>query len=214
MSGFTATDPAGIAATWAAAAATIVVLGGMLGERRAFALAQHLFAGLATGYLVVVATREVLVPRLVLPLLDEPLARPELYLGLVLAVGTAATPWLPRRAAAIPVTILVGSLAAFALGGALMGTVLPQAAAAIVEPGPPADLANGILGLAVTSLVMLSLARGGAGSTSVIARASSAGRWLLVGGIGAWLAFLLVSRLVLLVDRLGFLLVDWLGIGR
>ena len=33
-------------------------------------------------------------------------------------------------------------------------------------------------------------------------------------GLGGWLGFLLVSRLALLVDRLRFVLVDWLGIGR
>jgi len=41
-----------------------------------------------------------------------------------------------------------------------------------------------------------------------------AGMVLLVGGIGGWLGFLLVSRLALLVDRLQFLLGDWLGIAR
>jgi hypothetical protein len=36
----------------------------------------------------------------------------------------------------------------------------------------------------------------------------------MIGGLGGWLGFLLVSRLALLVDRLRFILVDWLGIGR
>ena len=44
--------------------------------------------------------------------------------------------------------------------------------------------------------------------------AAGTGRWLLLGGIGGWLGFLLVSRLALLVDRLQFLLGDWLGIAR
>jgi hypothetical protein len=44
--------------------------------------------------------------------------------------------------------------------------------------------------------------------------AASSGRWLLVGGIGGWLGFLLVSRLTILLDRIGFLLGDWLGLVR
>jgi hypothetical protein len=36
----------------------------------------------------------------------------------------------------------------------------------------------------------------------------------MVAGIGAWLGYLLLARLVLLLDRIGFLLGDWLGIGR
>ena len=42
--------------------------------------------------------------------------------------------------------------------------------------------------------------------------AAGAGRWLLIGGIGGWLGFLILSRLILLVDRIGFLLGDWLGL--
>jgi len=47
-----------------------------------------------------------------------------------------------------------------------------------------------------------------------VARAAAAGRWLMLGGIGAWLGFLLTSRLALLVDRVEFLLGDWLGLLR
>ena len=42
--------------------------------------------------------------------------------------------------------------------------------------------------------------------------AAAAGRWLLIGGIGGWLGFLILSRLILLVDRVAFLLGDWLGL--
>ena len=34
----------------------------------------------------------------------------------------------------------------------------------------------------------------------------------MLAGIGGWLGFLLFSRLVLLVDRVGFLVGDWLGL--
>jgi hypothetical protein len=36
----------------------------------------------------------------------------------------------------------------------------------------------------------------------------------MLGGLGVWLGYLVVSRLVLLADRVAFLVVDWLGIGR
>jgi hypothetical protein len=47
-----------------------------------------------------------------------------------------------------------------------------------------------------------------------VAACAGVGRWLLIGGIGGWLGFLLVSRLGLLVDRVAFLLNGWLGLGR
>ena len=138
------------AITLIAALATIAVFGGLIGERRLFAFVQHLFAGLVTGYLALLAIGEVLVPRVIEP---------------------------------------------------------------IVAPGTPGSVAGGLLSLAITVLVLLALlhARPAAG----VARAAVvSGRWLLIGGLGAWLGFLLVSRLTLLVDRMTFLLVDWLGLGR
>ena len=71
MSGFFGTADADQIATWVAALATIVVLGGLLGERRAFGWSQHLLAGLATGFLALLAITEVIVPRVVEPIVAE-----------------------------------------------------------------------------------------------------------------------------------------------
>ena len=55
MSGLFGAEPIDQLAIWVAALATLVVLGGMLGERRFFGWSQHLLAGLATGYLALLA---------------------------------------------------------------------------------------------------------------------------------------------------------------
>lgn len=204
---------AGMAATWIAALATIVVLGGLLGERRLFGWAQHLLAGLATGYLAVLVISEVVVPRLVTPLAADPGGRPELWIGLGMVGLTAASPWLPRRIAAVPISIILGSLAAFALGGAVIGTLLPQLTGAIVSPGSATGVAGGLLGLAITILVLVTFLHG-APRLRVLVPAVDAGRWLLLAGIGGWLGYLLLGRLALLIDRVGFLLFDWIGFGR
>ena len=199
--------------TWVAAVATIVVLAGLFGERRLFGLAQHLLAGLATGYLAVLALREVLLPRLVDPLATDPVGRPELWVALGLVVLTALAAWLPRPLAAVPLAVLIGSLAAFALGGAVVGTVLPQAAATIVVSSDGTGLATGLASLAISVLVLLAFVHG-APRRRLVAAGASAGRWLMLAGVGGWLGYMLVTRLVLLTDRIGFLLVDWLGLGR
>lgn len=201
-------------ATLVAAAVTVVVLGGLLGERRVFGWTQHLFAGLLAGYLVLLAISEVIVPRVLAPLADDPLGRPELWLGAGLVTAAAAAPWAPRIVAAVPVSITIGALAAFALGGALVGTLLPQVAATVV--GREATVGGTLAALAsatVTVLVLVGFLRG-APRGRLTAAASSAGRWLLLAGIGGWLGYLLYSRLVLLLDRLSFLVGDWLGLGR
>lgn len=203
-----------VAATWVAAAATIVVLGGLLGERRAFGWSQHLLAGLATGFLALLAITEVVVPRLVEPIVADPAGRPELWLGLAAVVVAAGVPWLPRPVAGIPIGITIGALAAFAFGGAIVGTLLPQLASAIVvREETVVETAVTVAAAGVTVLVALSFLHG-TPRGRIGADSARLGRWLLLAGLGGWLGYLILSRLVLLVDRIGFLLGDWLGIGR
>ncbi len=204
---------AGVAATWVAALVTIVVLGGLIGERRAFGWSQHLLAGLATGFLGLLAIREVIVPRLVEPLLADPGNRVDLWVGLGLLGLAAGAPWLPRSITAVPLSIAIGSLAAFALGGAIVGTLLPQLATTMARPGGGLAGTGLMVGsAAVSGLVLVSFLHG-APRGQLLGAAASVGRWLLVAGLGGWLGYLLLSRLVLLLDRIGFLLGDWLGIG-
>lgn len=214
MSGFFADGLAGTIATWVAALVTIGVWAYLVGERRIFRLAQQLLIGLATGYLVLLAVREVLMPRLLQPLVTDPAGNPFLWAALALCTLMAAARWLPRAVVALPVAVLVAGTAAFALGGAVAGTLLPQLGATLLVPGSDTStLANGAIGAAVTALVLLGFLHGSP-RTRLLVGAAGTGRWLLLGGIGGWLGFLLVSRLSLLVDRIGFLLGDWLGIVR
>ena len=214
MSGFFGTDAASVVATWVAAAMTLFVLAGLLGERRVFGWTQHLFAGLLTGFLALIALTEVIVPWLVEPLAADPTGRIELWLGLALVVSAAGAPWLPRTVSAVPLALAIGALATFAIGGAVIGTLLPQLLAAVPRQ-EESTVATGI-GIAaaiVTALVAYGFVhgvpRGRLGGP--VARG---GRWLLLAGIGGWLGYLLLSRLVLLVDRIAFLLGDWLGFAR
>jgi hypothetical protein len=212
MSGFAGSGPVDVVATWVAAAVTLAVFAYLFGERRLFGLAQHLLAGLATGYLAVLAIREVLVPRLVEPLVNDPTGQLVLWPAAALAVALAAGRWMPRPVVAVPVAMIVAGTAAFALGGAVAGTLLPQIAAGVLPPdAAPNTLLGGLIGLVITSLVLVAFLHGLPRSRTVGA-AAGLGRWLLIGGIGGWLGFLLVSRLALLVDRLSFLLTDWLRV--
>ena len=212
MTGFFGEGLAGTAATWIAAVVTIGVWAYLVGERRIFRFAQHLLIGLATGYLVLLAAREVLLPRLIEPLGTGSGANPLVWIALATCGVMVAARWLPRGLVALPVSVRVGGTAAFALGGAVVGTLLTQVGAAALAPGlDTAGLTNGILSGAVTALVLLAVLHG-APRGRLLASAAGTGRWLLLGGIGGWLGFLLVSRLALLVDRIGFLLGEWLGI--
>jgi hypothetical protein len=199
---------------WVAAVATIVVLGGLVGERRVFGWSQHLLAGLATGFLALLAITEVIVPRIVSPVLADPTGRPELWLGLLLVAAAAAVPFLPRVVAGVPLSITIGTLAAFGLGGAVVGTLLPQLAATVVGRGPSVtETVVGVAAAGVSGLVLIGFVHG-TPRGRLLTLAASSGRWLMLAGLGGWLGYLLFSRLVLLVDRVGFLVGDWLGLAR
>lgn len=213
MNGFAASDLGGTLATWVAALATVGVWSYLVGARRVFVVLQYLLAGLATGYLVLLAIREVLVPRLVAPLLKSPGDHLLLLPALVLVGLLIGASWLPRRTIGPATAILVGGIAAYALGGAVIGTILPQMAAALPATATSPDLASEVLALAITTLVLIGFLHGAPRGT-LATRAATIGRWLLIGGIGGWLGFLVTSRLALLVDRVGFLLGDWLTVLR
>lgn len=214
MNGFGADEAASLAATWIAAAVTLGTWSYFVGGRPVMRVAQYLLAGLATGYLVVIALREVLVPDLLVPLLADPVGRPLLWLALALVSLLVGARWLPTSAVAIPVALLVASTAAFALGGAVVGTVLPQLGASLLPvAATPGGLLNGLISLVVTVLVLFGFLHGmRRGRFGVVA--ASTGRWLLIGGVGGWLGFLIVSRLAVFVDRVEFLVGGWLGLGR
>lgn len=154
-------DAAGALATWVAAAATILTWSILIGARRPFTWTQRLLAGMLTGYLALLAIREVLVPRVLTPLADDPAGHPLLLLAMLLAVMLVAARWLPRWVGAMPVSILVGATAAFALSGAMVGTVLPQVVGLLPAPGAdPAALAGAVGSVVVASLVLLALLHG------------------------------------------------------
>jgi hypothetical protein len=214
MNGFAGGDLAGTIATWVAALVTIGVWSYLVGVRRPFVLLQYLLAGLATGYLGLLALTDVLIPRLVSPLVTSPRDHPLLFAALALVALLVGARWLPRRVTAPATGILVAGIAAFALGGAVVGTILPQVGSALPDASLAAsDIVGGVLALAITILVLIGFLHG-APRGALTARAASVGRWLLLGGIGGWLGFLVVSRLALVVDRIGFLLGDWLTVLR
>ena len=214
MNGFAGDGLAGIIATWVAALVTIGVWSYLIGVRRPFVLLQYLLAGLATGYLGLLAISDVLIPRLISPLVTSPRDHALLFVALALVAVLVGASWLPRRITAPVTSVLLAGIAAFALGGAVVGTILPQVGSAFPAASLAAsDVRGAVLSLAITILVLIGFLHG-APRGALTSRAASLGRWLLLGGIGGWLGFLVVSRLALVVDRIGFLLGDWLTVLR
>lgn len=204
---------------------TLFVFSFLLGDNVLFRLAEHLFVGVAIGYAAVVVFHTVLAAHLFLPLLDALSAGDwgkVVLLGLSLLLGLflltkplRSLSWLGN----ISVAVLLGVGAALAIGGALLGTLLPQIEATAdvtyftSRYGPGLGLFSGLVVLAGTTGVLLhfyfNTDQEGrlAGLRSGLVRIwGGLGRWFIAVAFGAILATTFVSRLSLLIGRIQFIL--------
>jgi hypothetical protein len=108
---------------------TLMVFSYLIGDNPLFRIAIYLFIGAASGYAAAVVVQTVLVPKLFQSISTlNPLAILPFIFGLsLLAKLSPRTSWIGNFAMAV----LVGVGTAAAVGGALLGTLMPQSRAAI-----------------------------------------------------------------------------------
>ena len=110
---------------------TLCLLSYIIGYNVLFRLALHVFIGVASGYAAMLVIYNVLWYQLLLPLIQDPLGNPlmlvpPLILGIWLLVK--ASPRLAKYGSPV-VALLVGVSVATVVGGAILGTIFPQALA-------------------------------------------------------------------------------------
>jgi hypothetical protein len=215
-----------LAGLWVAALLTLAVLSYLLGENPLFRLAQYLFVGVAAGYAAALAWNHVLAPRLV-RLAGAPSESWPYALFALLGLMLLARGWRPLSfLASIPLGLLLGVGAALALGGALTGTLIPQAAASLVSLAP-ASYGGGLRGWAyaldAAFMLFCTLAVLAAFQYRRVERGplrlwdqgvqalGRAGRWVIMVAFGAILAGSALTYFAVLQSRLDFLLYEWLG---
>jgi hypothetical protein len=204
---------------------TLFVFSFLLGDNVLYRLAEHLFVGIAVGYAVVIAFHSVLAPRLLLPVVEglEGQSWGQMSLSLIPLLFGLLLLLKPLRSLSwwgnLSVALLLGVGAALAIGGALLGTLIPQVTAAGDMPryattyGPGLGLFSGIVVVVGTIGVVLHMTfgRGREGRLSALRDAvvqswGGLGRWFILVAFAAILATTFLSRLSLLVGRVQFLL--------
>jgi hypothetical protein len=110
---------------------TLMVLSYLVGDNPFFRVAVYLFIGVSAGYVTSVAWYQVLLPRLINPLLEggqTPILVVPLLLGALLLMKIS-----PRLSTlgSPALAFMVGVGTAVAIGGAVLGTLIPQVQAAI-----------------------------------------------------------------------------------
>lgn len=118
---------------------TILVFSYLLGDNPFFRLAIHIFIGVAAAYVAIITINNVLIPRLIIPLITG--SRGERLLSILLFIPSLflflkVTPL--RKYGTWSVAILVGIGAAAAVGGAITGTLFPQILGTINSVDPSA----------------------------------------------------------------------------
>ena len=116
---------------------TILVLSYLFGDNPLFRATVYIFVGVSAGYVTAVAWNQVILPLLIQPVLSGAAFSNALQAGLLfvpligsgLLLGKAS----PRLSGLgqLPMAYLVGVGAAVTIGGAVLGTLLPQISATI-----------------------------------------------------------------------------------
>ena len=117
---------------------TLMVFSYLIGDNAFFRVALYLFIGVSAGYVTVVAWYQVLLPRLVMPLLE---GRENWVLLVPLILGVLLLFKISPRLSSVgspSLALMVGVGTAVAIGGAVLGTIIPQIQATI----SPFDLAR------------------------------------------------------------------------
>jgi hypothetical protein len=107
---------------------TLFVFSYLIGDNPLFRITLHIFIGVSAGFAAVVAIYNVILPQLIEPIFVGSRNEQILALFPLILAGLLFTKISPRFAFVgnLPMSYLVGVSAAVAIGGAVMGTLIPQ----------------------------------------------------------------------------------------
>jgi len=112
---------------------SLMIFSYLIGDNPLFRFAASLFIGVSAGYAAVIIVFQVIYPRLVYPLITGSVLEKS-YTLIPLAFSILLF-FKPSRnlsyLGSIPMALLLGAGSAFAIGGAVVGTILPQSLSTI-----------------------------------------------------------------------------------
>jgi hypothetical protein len=195
---------------------TLMVFSYLLGANPLWRIAQSLLVGVSVGYVTLVILTQVIAPqvaRVVQPQAgatssDQMLAAVPVALGLLLLMRLAFPGAWPASFG-LNLVVVVG--ASLALGGALAGTIIPQAldTVRLLPFDDPARLIGNIVvvvGVICTLAYFTFAARRNGERPAAVGVLAYVGRWFIIIAFGALIGSLATSFYAALIERLGFLI--------
>lgn len=211
-----------------AGVSTLAIYSFLYRENSFYRFFEHLFIGIATAYGIVATVRFFLWPELLKPMLgldriefpDGTMSEPweSMYLLYLLPMSfgllfycilTKRHKWLAQ--------LVIGCQLGYAGGLAFKGTfseLLPQlydSFRSFYVPGSYVDsLTNVFFVVTLVSSLTYFFFTFRRTEGGVVERASSTGRWLMMGCFGAFFGSTIMARMALLVERLEYLIHTWI----
>lgn len=203
-------------ATWVGAIATLAILSVVYKENPFYRFFEHLFIGVAAGYGVFITWRDALSQTW-----WEPLKAGHWYWLLAPLVALLFyTVYFPKYAwmSRFLISVLFGLGAGAAFRG-FVNQVWPQVTSSFLTIAPSGEVSlsealNNLVFLATLLSVMTYFFFSFRTGHKVVMGTARLGRWLLMVAFGAAFGSTVMARFSLLIDRLHFLLVDWLHLVR
>jgi hypothetical protein len=198
---------------------TLLILSFIVGDNPLFRIAAYLFVGISAGYAVVLLIYHVFWPQLVMPILaGNWLTAVPLTLGLLLIFRLVPS---LSRVGNFSLAYLVGTAAAVAIGGAVLGTLLGQTRGAInafdlkalpAGTSPTLGLVEALVMLAgtLTTLAYFQFSartrpNQAAQRSPAVETAARIGRVFISITLGSLFAGVLAAALMALIERLSFI---------
>jgi hypothetical protein len=199
--------------TWIAAFLTLCIFSFLYRDNPFYRFAEHLFVGVAAGYLLAVQYQNVIVPNLWMPLSSGPRTPQSIVLALIPAVlGVLMLARLWERMAGPArwaIAFYVGIYSGIAVPGYLQAQIFAQLSDAVKPFAPGWGAVNSALVL-LGLLTVLAYFFFSAPHRGVHGAGARVGIWFLMIAFGASFGYTVMARVSLLISRVQFLLRDWL----
>lgn len=203
---------------WIASILSLAILSFLYKENPFFRAAEHIFLGVANGYLVTFYWHRILVP-----ILFRPLFRGDLLLIIPFTIGMLyLTRFIPRISwlVRIPIALYMGYWTGVLIPATIQAQIIKQIQGSILTTPNFQAWGAGTWGIVWSAIVFigvlctLSYFYFSREHKGVIGFTSRIGIVFVMIGFGAAFGYTVMARVSLLIGKLQFLLGDWLGIIR
>jgi len=203
---------------------TLMIFSYLVGDNPLFRAASYLFVGVTAGYVAVISIYQVILPRLIQPLMEGSLLEKGLTLVPLVLSALLLMKLSPKLSSlgSISMAYLVGVGAAVAISGAVMGTLIKQVLASInvfdfqgagLNVNPVFQFTEGVvmvLGTLTTLAYFQFSARSQPDQTvkrpAVIEGMAQIGQIFIAITLGALFAGVYAASVTALIDRLDFVI--------